>query len=89
MSKAKLTVFLSERCRRLLLCGKWSFCNSFKSEMLMVLVLSSDVCGCVCGCVCDEEGAGDIGNYDNVDCDAGAGDDDDDDDDGVDVDALG
>ena len=43
MSKAKLTVFLSDRWRRLLLCGRWSFCSSFKSEMLMVLVLSSPV----------------------------------------------
>ena len=52
MSKAKLTVFLSERCRRLLLRGRLSFCNSFKSEMLMVLVLSSVDCACVCDCGC-------------------------------------
>ena len=55
MSKAKLTVFLSDRWRRLLLRGRLSFCNSFKSEILMVLVLSSVdcVCGCGCGCGCD------------------------------------
>lgn len=50
MSSAKLTVFLSERWRRLLLCGKLSFCSSFKSEMLIVLVLSS-VGGAGIGCV--------------------------------------
>ena len=51
MSSAKLTVFLSDRWRRLLLCGRLSFCNSFKSEMLMVLVLSSfGCCDCDCGC---------------------------------------
>ena len=50
MSKAKLTVFLSDRWRRLLLCGRLSFCNSFKSEMLMVLVLSSVGCDCDCCC---------------------------------------
>jgi len=51
MSSAKLTVFLSERWRRLLLCGKLSFCSSFRSEMLMVLVLSSVGGGCVDDCV--------------------------------------
>ena len=50
MSSAKLTVFLSDRWRRLLLCGRLSFCNSFKSEMLMVLVLSSlNDCDCAGG----------------------------------------
>ena len=46
MSNAKLTVFLSDFWRRLLLCGRLSFCNSFKSEMLIVLVLSSVAGGC-------------------------------------------